>query len=135
MNTALRVKGSTLHVPACGRAALAELHQARNGLAELPVRIWAAAERKEGRLLLWPAFPLDLDAYPLRVSPGGRQVALRLPDLLAELNLRLPPGIVVAVPYRWQQTEAYGWVLALPFREGVFLYRNSHGSAIGLLDS
>lgn len=134
MDHAVRLKGTTLFFPADVREALVQLHAHRSGSQTLPNRVWAVAERKEGRLLFWPGAPHDLEAYPLRVSPGGRQVTLCVPDLLAELNICLPPGIIVGVPLLWLQNPAHGKVLALPLREGIFLYRKSYGSAIGALE-
>lgn len=134
MEISLRAVGKTIVWSTDFKQAMEELCAARLVPDTLPERIGAAPVKNAGLLLLWPLPSGEAGGHPVCQSPKGRRVTTDLAEPFAGLGADIPDGLVTEIPFTSYRSTKHGLCLALQFQKATFLYKESRGSAIGLLD-
>lgn len=134
MAISLRAVGKTIVWSKDFKQAMEDLCAARLVPDTLPERIGAAPVKNVGLLLLWPLPSGDATGHLVARSPQGRRVTTDLSAPFAGLGADIPDGLVTEIPFTSYRCTKHGLCLALQFQKATFLYKESRGSAIGLLD-
>ncbi|HWI52237.1 MAG TPA: hypothetical protein VNT01_08845 [Symbiobacteriaceae bacterium] len=134
MEISLRAVGKTIVWSPDFKQAMEELCAARLVPDTLPERIGAAPMKNAGLLLLWPLPAGTSDGHEVHRSPQGRRVTTDLSEPFTGLGADIPDGLVTEIPVTSYRSPKHGLCLALQFQKATFLYKESRGSAIGLMD-
>lgn len=134
IDVSLKAVGKTIVWSSAFRQAMEQLCAARDLDDDLPERIAAAPVRQSGLLLIWPLEPGAPGGHPVNRSPRGRRLTTDLSEPFTGLGADIPDGLVTEIPVTTYRHAKHGLCLALQFQKATFLYKQSRGSAIGLLD-
>lgn len=133
-DVSLKAVGKTIVWSSTFKQAMEELCAARDLEDDLPERIGTAPVKQSGLLLVWPLEPGAKGGHIVSRSPRGRRLTTDLSEPFAGLGADIPAGLVIEIPVTTYRHAKHGLCLALQFQKATFLYKQSRGSAIGLLD-
>ncbi|HYF92811.1 MAG TPA: hypothetical protein VD969_11260 [Symbiobacteriaceae bacterium] len=134
MDLSLRAIGKTIVWSAAFKDAMEDLCAAHFLPDSLPERIGAVPVKTAGILLVWPMPPGGEGGHAVSRSPQGRRLTTDLSEPFIGLGADIPDGLVTEIPVTSYRHAKHGLCLALQFQKATFLYKESRGSAIGLLD-
>jgi hypothetical protein len=134
LNVSLKAVGKTIVWSSTFKQAMEQLCAARDLEEELPERVATAPVKQSGLLLIWPLEPGAKGGHIVNRSPRGRRMTTDLSEPFTGLGADIPEGLVTEIPVTTYRHAKHGLCLALQFQKATFLYKQSRGSAIGLLD-
>ncbi|HWI62553.1 MAG TPA: hypothetical protein VNT75_11980 [Symbiobacteriaceae bacterium] len=134
MDISLKAIGRTIIWSSDFKQAMEDLCAARFLPDSLPGRLGTTAVRNAGLLLVWPLKPGEEGGHEVHTSPQGRRVTTDLSEPFSDLGADIPEGLVTDIPVSSYRHAKHGLCLALHLQKATFLYKESRGSAIGLMD-
>lgn len=134
MDLSLRAIGKTIVWSVAFKEAMEDLCAAHFLPDSVPECLGAAPVKNAGILLLWPLPPGEPGGHPVSRSPQGRRLTTDLSEPFTGLGADIPEGLVTEIPVTSYRHAKHGLCLALQFQRATFLYKESRGSAIGMLD-
>lgn len=134
MDVSLRAVGKTIVWSADFKQAMEDICAARFLPDHMPERLGAAPVKNAGLLLIWPMAPGEEGGHAVTRSPQGRRVTTDLSEPFEGVGADIPEGLVTEIPVTSYRSAKHGLCLALQLQRATFLYKESRGSAIALLD-
>jgi hypothetical protein len=134
IEVSLKAVGKTIVWSNRFKQAMEQLCAARDLDDDLPERVATAPVKQSGLLLIWPLEPGAAGGHPVHRSPQGRRLTTDLSEPFTGLGADIPDGLVTEIPVTTYRHQKHGLCLALQFQKATFLYKQSRGSAIGLID-